>query len=77
MQLTLNLKDKITTGKKDKRLAVPCNEYFLDMIDKQAARMNTDRANLAYRFIVEGMQKTMGELLMLDNLADEKLRDLL
>ncbi|MCK5608688.1 hypothetical protein KAR91_42820 [Candidatus Pacearchaeota archaeon] len=74
-QLTLNLKERITTGKKNQRLSIPCSDTFLEVIDKQAEKMNTTRAELTYRFVLEGMQKAWGKIFMMELHGDKKLSD--
>jgi len=75
-QIKLDLKSKIITGKKTCRLSIPCSEEFINRLDEQAERFGTERAKLAYQFVLEGMQKAFGEIFMAELRGDEKLQDL-
>ena len=76
-QMKLDLKTRIATGKKNQRLSIPCSEDFLKNLDEQAERFGTDRAKLAFQFVLEGMQKAMGEIFMAELRGDETLSDFL
>ena len=76
-QLSLiNFKDKITTEKKTARITIPCSDSFISLLDEQARRFGTDRAKLAFKYVLEGMQKSVGEIFMLELRGDEKLSDI-
>jgi hypothetical protein len=63
-QPRLNFQNPITTGKKNQRLSVAVSEEFLEFLDRLAVRQNMSREELAYRYILQGMQAGIGELFM-------------
>jgi len=67
----------IVTGKKNQRLSIPCSDELLEMVDFQANKLGTSRAELGFQFVVEGLQRNLGTILMSDHYADTKLKDLL
>ena len=76
-QIRLDLRNRITTGKKTQRLAIPCSEEFLEMLDRQAVKLNTTRAELAYRYVLNGMKETLGEIFLVELHGDKRLSELL
>lgn len=77
MQLTLNLRSKLTTGKKTARFTIPCSEEFLEWVDKVAAHRGQSRAEFGYEAALEKMKESIGEIFMAELHADKKLGDLL
>ncbi len=77
VQLNFDFKRRIIAGKKTQRLCIPCSEEFLHFLDLQADLLNTDRARLAHRFVMEGMQKELGNLFISEPYINEKLGDLM
>jgi hypothetical protein len=75
-QLKLDFSRQITTGKKTFRLAIPCSEEFIQLLDQQAQALNTTRAALSYQFVLEGMQRTLGHIFMTEFHGSTPLRDL-
>ena len=67
----------IVSGKKLMRLAIPCSEEYLKALDLLAGMVGETRATLAHKFVLEGMQKTLGVVFMAEPHQDKKLRELL
>ncbi len=76
MQLSLNFKERISSEKKTARVTIPCSDSFINLLDELAKKYGTDRAKLAFQFVVEGMQKSIGNVFMAELRGDEKLSDL-
>jgi len=74
-QLTLNLKSRITTGKKLARLSVPCSDEFLALVDKVAAMKGTTRAEFSYSAVLEGIKEAIGEVFLVELHGDKKVSD--
>ena len=77
LQMDLDFKRKIRDGKKTARLSIPCSEEFLKFLDMEADLLGTDRAKLAHRFVMEGLQKGIGKIFMAEPFKDEKLGDIM
>lgn len=77
MQLTLNLKHKITSGKKTARLTIPCSDEFLSEVDKVSGRLGQGRAEFAYSAVLDKMKEAIGDIFMQELLEDKKLSELL
>lgn len=67
----------IATGKKTQRLAIPCSDEFLQFLDMLAGLHNSTRAELAFSFVLEGMQKALGGAFMFEPHLEKNLRDLI
>jgi len=67
----------IVAGKKRQRLSIPCSDEFLAFLEKLSTLVGKTRAELAFDFVLEGMQKTLGNVFMAEPYIDKKLRDLL
>jgi len=65
------------SGKRLCRLTVSCSEDFQAFLDLLVAKLGTDRSKLMHRYIVEGMQRDLAELLMPQPHLDESLRKIL
>lgn len=65
------------SGKKNQRLAIPCSDEFLEFVDLLSKMVGKSRAELAFDFVLEGMQRTLGNVFMAEPRLDSKLRDLL
>lgn len=76
-QLNFDLRTRITTGKKTERLSIPCSDELLKLLDDQAQKLGTERAKLAYQYVLEGIVKTIGEIFMTELRGDEKLSEIL
>jgi len=77
-QLKLDFSTKpIISGKKRNRLSIPCSDEFLIILEKLAEMSGTSRAELGFKFVLEGMQKTLGNVFMAEPHLDKTLRDLL
>ena len=77
-QLRLDFTSKpIISGKKSQRLAIPCSDEFMAFMDLLSGMVGKSRAELAFEFVLEGMQRTLGNVFMAEPRMDEKLRDLL
>lgn len=77
-QLSFDFSAKpIVSGKKRQRLAIPCSDEFLTMLDTLSSMMGVSRAELAFGFVLEGMQKSLGNAFMAEPHLDKKLRDVL
>lgn len=77
-QLKLDFSTRpIVAGKKRQRLAIPCSDEFLAFIDMLSNMVGKSRAELAFDFVLEGMQRTLGNVFMAEPRVDKKLRDLL
>lgn len=78
MQLNLNFSTKpIVSGKKTERLAVPCSEEFLKFLDLLSELLDTSRAELAFQFVLDGMQKALGNAFMAEPHLEKSLKDIL
>lgn len=77
LQLDLDFKRKIRGGKKTARLSIPCSDEFLELVDKTADLLNTDRAKLGHRLVLEGLQRAIGTIFMSEPYEKEKLGDLI
>lgn len=67
----------IVSGKKNQRIAIPCSEEFMAFLDMLARMTGKTRAELAFDFVLEGMQRTMGNVFMAEPRLEKSLRDLL
>ena len=67
----------VTSGKKTERLSIPCSSAFLKFLDMEADLLGTDRAKLAHRFVLEGLQKGLGKLFMAEPFTEDVLSDLM
>lgn len=77
-QLKLDFSSKpIVSGKKNQRLAIPCSDEFLAFVDLLSKMVGKSRAELAFDFVLEGMQRTLGNVFMAEPHMEKKLRDLL
>jgi len=77
-QLTLDFSAKpIISGKKRQRLAIPCSDEFLAILDILSAKFGTTRAELAFSYVLDGMQKSLGNAFMAEPHLDKKLSDIL
>lgn len=77
-QLTLDFQPKpIATGKKTQRLAIPCSDEFMQFLDMLAQMHNSTRDELAFDFVLEGMQKALGNIFMAEPHIDKKLSELI
>lgn len=77
-QLTLDFSSKpIVSGKKRQRLAIACSDEFLAILDILSAKFGTTRAELGFSYILEGMQRSLGNAFMAEPYMDKKLKDLL
>jgi len=78
MQLNLDFNTKpIISGKKTERLAIPCSEELMQHLDLLAKKYNTSRAELAFQFVLEGMQKAFGNAFMMEPHLDKTLKEIL
>jgi len=77
-QMKLNFEARpIVSGKKNQRLAIPCSDEFMSFMDLLSNMVGKSRAELAFEFVLEGMQRTLGNVFMAEPHMDKKLRDLL
>jgi len=77
-QLNLNFNNgPITTGKKTERLTIPCSDEFIKFLQKESDMLGLTKSELAFQFVLEGMQKTLGTLFLAEPYADKKLSELL
>lgn len=77
-QLKLDFSAKpIVSGKKLERLCIPWSPAFLGILQDLADILGTSRAELGFSFVLEGMQKTLGNVFMAEPHLDKKLRDVL
>jgi hypothetical protein len=77
-QLKLDFTSKpIISGKKNQRLAIPCSDEFMEFMDLLSNMVGKSRAELAFDFVLEGMQRALGNVFMAEPRMDKKLRDLL
>ncbi len=67
----------IMTGKKTERLAVPCSPEFIQFLDMLARLHNRTRAELAFDFILEGMQRALGNAFMAEPFLEKQLSELM
>ncbi len=65
------------SGKKTARLSIPCSEEFIRFLDMEADLLGTDRARLAHRFVLRGLQQELGNLFISEPFLDDKLGDLM
>ena len=64
-QLKLDFnKKKITSGKREVRLTVTCNEELKSIIDQIVKIQDTDVSKLGYRYFIEGIQRDIGDIFM-------------
>ena len=57
----------IISGKKLKRLSIPCSHELIQMLDILAKARGTNRAELSHGFVVEGVQKSLGHVFMAED----------
>lgn len=77
-QLKLDFSAKpIVSGKKRQRLSIPCSDEFLSFVDMLSKMVGKTRAELAFEFVLEGMQRTLGNVFMAEPHMEKQLRDLL
>jgi hypothetical protein len=77
-QLRLDFSAKpIISGKKRQRIAIPCSDEFLSILDILSTKFGTTRAELAFNYVLEGMQKSLGNAFMAEPHLDKSLRQLL
>lgn len=77
LQFNIDFTPKPIAGKKTARLAIPCSDDMLNVIDRLAEKHNTTRAELSFTWVVEGIQQAMGNLFMSELHSDKSLRELL
>ena len=63
-QLTLDFSRRLIAGKRTERITVTSSEEFRDLLDMLATRLNATRSELAFQYIVEGMQRDLGKVFM-------------
>jgi predicted transcriptional regulator len=66
-----------THQKKMERLSFTCSEEFKEFLDLMVDRLGTDRSNLVYRYVLEGMQRDLAETFLPEPHLDKSLRDIL
>ena len=76
MVLDFSLKP-IANGKKTERLAIPCSEEYLAFLDLLAKLHNSTRAELAFSFVLEGMQKSLGSAFIFEPYLEKTLHELM
>jgi len=76
-QLNIEFTPRAIGGKKTARLAIPCSEDMLNVIDMLARKHDTSRAELSFGWIVESIQQAMGNLFMTELHSDKPLKELL
>jgi len=77
-QLRLDFSAKpIMAGKKTQRIAIPCSDEFLRFLDLLASITGRTRAELAFDFVLRGMQQMIGNVFMAEPHLEKSLRAVL
>ena len=56
---------------------VPCSPELVGMLNSLAELLNTTGQGLAYRYIVEGLQRDVGDIFVVQAHLDKPLREVL
>jgi len=72
-QLTLDFSRRLLRGKRTERNTFTSSEEFQRILDMIADRVGETRAELIYRYVLEGMQRDLGKAFMLDLHGDKPL----
>lgn len=77
-QLSLNFsKSKITSGKKLSRIPVACSEEFKSFVEMVARILDVSTSELSHRYILEGMQRDIGNIFMSEPHLDKSLKQII
>jgi len=77
-QISINFNPSpIATGKKTDRVTFTCSSEFGNILQKEADMLGTTRSELAFQFVLEGMQRTLGTIFMAEPHSDKKVSELL
>ena len=77
-QISINFNPgPIATGKKADRVTFTCSSSFGGILQKEADMLGTTRSELAFQFVLEGMQRTLGTIFMAEPHSDKKVSELL
>jgi hypothetical protein len=67
----------IINGKKNERLTIPCSDEFLQFLDLLSKKYGKSRAELAHFFVLEGMQKALGNAFMAEPHLEKTLNEIM
>lgn len=76
-QMTLDFSRRITNGKRTERITVSSSEEFRTILDMVAERFGETRAELAFRYILEGLQRDIGKVFMAELHSDKPISEFL
>jgi hypothetical protein len=65
----------IVTGKKTERLPIACSEEFKQTLSMVANLLGQSPSQLAHRYVVEGMIKDLGNIMLAQPMAAMSLRE--
>jgi len=64
-QLKLDFtKKQITSGKREHRITITCNDSLKSILDQIIQIQDTDMSKLGYRYLIEGIQRDIGDIFM-------------
>jgi len=67
----------VDTSKKLERISFTCSEDFKNFLDLLVGTVNTDRSNLIYRYVLEGMQRDLAEIFLTQPHLNKSLKQIL
>lgn len=76
-QLSLDFsKQKIVSGKKTSRIPIACSEEFKSLVDLVAHLLDSSTSEISHRYILEGIQRDIGNIFMTEPHLDKSLRQI-
>jgi len=76
-QLPLDFSKKILTSKKNRRLTISISDDLESAIEAVSRKLGSNKSETGYRWIIEGLQREIGNVFMSEFHADKKLSDIL
>ena len=79
MQLNLDFSRSVPVleGKKTERLPIACSEEFKQALSMVANLLNKTPSELAHRYVVEGIVKDLGNILLAQPMANLSLKEVI
>lgn len=74
-QLKLPLQKRITIGKKNQRLSIPCSDEFLDLVDRLAELLGMTRAEFGFEAVLKHIQEKTGEVFLAELHGDKRVSE--
>lgn len=76
-QMTLDFSRRITRGKRTERITASSSEEFLAVFDVVADRLGLTRGELAFKYLLEGVQRDLGTIFMAELHSDKPVSEFL